>query len=81
MKIHIVDLLAIVQCMRRNESTLVDEIKFLQKNIDYDSSLYIEVRRNFVLSDALREARKNKFNAKKFIKVRNTIICAILIVN
>ena len=75
MKIHIVDLLAIVQCMRRNESTLVDEIKFLQKNIDYDSSLYIE------LSDALREARKNKFNAKKFIKVRNTIICAILIVN
>ena len=58
----------------RNETALVDEIKSLQKNIDYDSSLRIEVRRNFVLSDALREARKNKFNPKKFIKVRSTII-------
>ena len=61
-----------LQCRNENigsSTSLVNEIKSLQKNIDNDSTLHIEVRRNFVLSDALREARKNKFNPKKFIKV------------
>ena len=61
-----------LQCRDENigsSASLVNEIKSLRANIDYNSTLSIEVRRKFVLSDALREAKKNKFNPKKFIKV------------
>ena len=35
-----------------------------------DENLHITVRRSHLLSDALREGRKSKFNAKMCLKVR-----------
>ena len=51
--------------------SLITEVESLDKNIKHNSILHIEVRRDFVLCDALKEARKDKFDPKKFIKVIN----------
>lgn len=57
----------------RNETvvSLVNELQKLRNNIDYSSTLHIEVRRSFVVTDALSEARKRRFTPKKLIKVIN----------
>ena len=42
----------------------------LLHNLSMDENLHITVRRSHLLSDALREGRKSKFNAKMCLKVR-----------
>ena len=44
-------------------------ISALQKKLSIGSPLAIEVRRNYVLTDALKEAGKKKFDVNKKIKV------------
>ena len=55
--------------VENNSSSLASAIQTLRKNVDDDSVLHIEVRRGFILSDAIKEAHKKKFNPKK-IKVQ-----------
>ena len=43
-----------------------------QKMLPIESVLPIEVRRDFVLLDALREARKKKFDSRKHLRVSYT---------
>ena len=45
---------------------------------DDDDGLYIDIRRNFVLQDALREGRKKKFTSGKHLKV--TFVLSALLV-
>ena len=52
-----------------NPSNLIDAITTMKKQIN-DDYLRIEIRRQYVLADALREARKKKFNPCKNIKVQ-----------
>ena len=54
---------------RDTDNILSREINFLKENINEDCSLQIEVRRDFLLQDTLREAQKNRFHPSKFIKV------------
>ena len=52
--------------------SLRDGVRVLQQrviHIDEDDFLRLEIRRNYVLKDALREAKKKKFNPEKLIKV------------
>ena len=58
-------------CAYRNETvaSLINKLQKLRNNIDYSSTLHIEVRRSFVVTDALSEARKRRFTPKKLIKV------------
>lgn len=46
-----------------------DAIQKLQKYVDVDSPLVLEVRRSHIVKDALREARKLKFTTTKLAKV------------
>ena len=41
--------------------------------LDIDKYVYIDVRRRYFLKDAIKEAKKKKFDCKKIIKV--TILC------
>ncbi len=47
------------------------------KKIDGDR-LIIEVRRKLILKDALKEANKEKFCVKKYVKVTNNINIALV---
>ena len=48
-----------------------DAVKMLQKNLmgSVADRLVIEVRRKLILKDALKEANKEKFCVKKYVKV------------
>ena len=66
-------------CLCRNEKgdtdgILQNTIRSLKENVDENSLLHIEVRRDFFLQDTLREAQKNKFNPSKFIKVASHLL-------
>lgn len=53
-------------------SCLQDVIKVLQKSLitgSIEDKLVLDVRRAFIVKDALREAKKEKFNPKRLIKV------------
>ena len=52
-------------------SDLSDAIRTLKKELmnPDDSSMCLEVRRDCLLVDCVREARKKKFNPKKHLKV------------
>ena len=51
--------------------SLRDGVRVLQQRVIHidDDFLRLEIRRNYVLKDALREAKKKKFNPEKLIKV------------
>ena len=60
-------------CSCRKDPTNVAEVvelvtKELSPNDD-DDGLYIDIRRNFVLQDALRKGGKKKFSPRKHLKV------------
>ena len=46
-----------------------DAIHLVRNGLPTDDVVEIDVRRKFVLQDALREGRKKKFSPKKLIKV------------
>ena len=48
-----------------------DIIRMLISKINLDDCTDIAVRRSHLLQDALKEARKLKFDAKKLLKVNN----------
>ena len=56
---------------RDADHVLSREIDSLKENIneDHDHALQVEVRRDFLLQDILREAQKNRFDPSKLIKV------------
>lgn len=49
-----------------------DLVKTMQRTLmgSVEDRLILEVRRKFIMKDALKEARKEKFNVKKFVKVK-----------
>lgn len=49
--------------------TLADAIRVLAKSVLEDQTVVLEVRRMFVVKDALKEARKAKFCPTKLAKV------------
>ena len=51
------------------ETNLVSQIRQLSSNLTTDV-MQIEVRRQFILEDAIRYSHKNKFDPRKKIKVR-----------
>jgi hypothetical protein len=51
-------------------TTSIDEIAQLKSCIEEERIMTIEIRREFVLIDALKEARKAKFDVKKRLDVR-----------
>ena len=55
-------------------ASLPDAIQKLQKSVDVDSSLVLEVRRSHIVKDALREARTLKFTTTKLAKVSICIV-------
>lgn len=53
-----------------DEDTLLGLLSQLKRNMMPDKSLLcVDVRRELVLVDALREAKKKKFDPKKHLKV------------
>ena len=52
-----------------DSNPLMSAIKSLRKNVDEDDTMRIEVRREFLLKDALREAHKKKFSPCRNMKV------------
>ena len=50
-------------------SPLQFAISMLQKKLSLGSPLAIEIQRDYVLTDALKEAGKKKFDVNKKIKV------------
>ena len=67
----------VVTCLMYNSSaggnTLFSSVN-LVKLAMIPTDLTIEVRRDFVLVDAMREARKKKFDARKNLKVCENIV-------
>lgn len=57
-------------------ASLPDAIQKLQRSINMDSPLVLEVRRSHIVKDALREARKLKFTTTKLAKVS---VCIVMI--
>ena len=50
-------------------ASLRDAVQMLQRSVDFDSTVVLEVRRSHILKDTLREARKLKFTTTKLAKV------------
>ena len=50
-------------------ASLRDAVQMLQRSVDFDSTVVLEVRQSHILKDALREARKLKFTTTKLAKV------------
>lgn len=50
-------------------STLKMKIDKMITHIKRDEYLFIDVRRGFILADAMRQARKKKFEPHKYLKV------------
>ena len=48
---------------------LSDAVRILGDSVKSDTCVRLEVRRGYVLKDALREARKPKFNPERSVKV------------
>ena len=68
-KAFIIIIMFITYCLFNNYSDL-EAIRLLQHQvIASEEILCIDVRRDFLLTDALREARKKKFDPRKPIKV------------
>ena len=67
----------VVTCLMYNSSaggsTLFSSVNLLKLAM-IPTDLTIEVRRDFVLVDAMREARKKKFDARKNLKVCENIV-------
>ena len=59
--------------MCKKTESLVDVIQLLEKQLPPEvhegSVLAIDIRRDFVLQDALREGRKAKFTTEKHLRV------------
>lgn len=49
--------------------TLVSAIQTIRSQVNLGNIMRIDVRRDFILVDALREGKKKKFSAMKNIKV------------
>lgn len=54
---------------RRRPETLKQVVELIVQNLPQEEELEIDVRRNFVVQDALREGRKKKFSTRKKLKV------------
>ena len=52
-----------------SQSPLEEVLHQLNKNASYEMILSIEVRRSFLVKDAMKEASKSKFNPSKKLKV------------
>ncbi len=50
-------------------STIEQDVFFLSTKVQEDDPLPIDIRRDSVLKDAMREAKKQKFTVKKQLKV------------
>ena len=52
-------------------STLQDAVRVMQSALmgSVEHRLVLDVRRDFIIKDALKEADKEKFDPKKFVKV------------
>ena len=55
-------------------SELWSNVQSLKSNINEDTILHIEVRRDHVLEDTIKEAQKNRFDPSKLIKVVNYLL-------
>ena len=67
-----------------NATELRLAVKRIQDKVHSDHSVHIEVRRDHLLEDALKEARKQKFDALKTVRVHaalflKTIVCMNII--
>lgn len=60
-------------------SDLGGAIDCIQRQMMEPGIVCIDIRREFVLEDALREARKKKFSPKKKLKVKVTLLTKKLI--
>ena len=49
--------------------TLADAIRVMAKSVLENATVVLEIRRTFVVKDALKEARKAKFSPIKLAKV------------
>ena len=56
--------------------TIEEAIKMISAGLPTAERLEIDVRRCFLLTDALREGHKRKFSASKQLKVRATFLLA-----
>ena len=50
-------------------TSLADAVRSLQSVVDVNSNVVIEIRREFLIKDAMKEARKLKFTPSKLLKV------------
>lgn len=57
-----------IQIPLYRDNSLQDEVHLLQLKMT-DDELAVNIRREFVYSDAMREAHKKKFDAKKQLQV------------
>ncbi len=60
----------ILLCYREQPQSIEDVMKLITKELspednEFEASLHIDVRRKYVLHDALREGRKKKFTTRK----------------
>lgn len=56
-------------CSSHSASPLKRAISMLERKLSFGSPIAIEVRRDYVLTNALKEAGKKKFDVSKKIKV------------
>ena len=50
-------------------SGLANELRLIQGQLDKKNNLSLDIRRDFIVQDAMREARKKKFDPFKTVKV------------
>ncbi len=66
----------------RDVSTIGDAIKALKSSVMVKAEpVLLEIRRSHVLKDALKEARKRKFQPNKPVKVRKFLYEAIFVIH
>lgn len=51
------------------QALMMMKIGEMKKQIDTDETMFLDVRRGFVLVDAMRQAAKKKFNPYQLLKV------------
>lgn len=51
-------------------SSMKNEIDKMKRNIDNENVCVLEVRRDFVLLDTMKQVHRKKFDPKKFFKAR-----------
>ena len=50
-------------------SDLIVELRSMLRQVDKQQTLSLDIRRDFIIEDAMREAKKKKFDPHKNVKV------------